>query len=175
MSEVSFKDFIKKLQKYPVIYKEDFFPPKNTFHPVLSPVKKSNIPTTAIHSQQSEQNEAFGVIKVKLMSGEIKEFPATGTLSSLKTVLKNQLSLPNDSIRLLHKGRPLSDNSLELSTLRNEQLNAIVPSSEINPPFLTSPRFKTDLETLLIRHGLSPHQAEQYSNNFINHASNRMD
>jgi hypothetical protein len=170
MSEVSFKDFIKKLQRYPIIYKEDFAPQKNIFHPILSPVKRLNTHTTP-HSQP-ERDEAAGVVKVKLMSGEVLEFPATGTLLSLKNVLKNQLSLLNDSIRILHKGRPLTDNSLELSTLRNEQLNAIVPSSEVNMPFLSSPRFKTDLETLLIRHGLSPHQAEQFSNNFINYAGN---
>ena len=177
MSESSFKDFIKKIQRYPVVYKEDHCHQNSAIPPILSFVERSAMQSTPeTHPEQTMVYDSAGVIKIKLMNGEIKEFPATGTLSSLKATLKNQMALQNESIRLLHKGRPLIDESLDLSTLRDEQLNAITSSlgGEGSYSFLTSPRFKTDLLALLIRHGLSPHQAEQLANNFINQSGNRL-
>src|SRR3954453_15538861 len=100
MSEGSFKDFIKKLQRYPVLYKEDQSHPNNAIPPILSFIKGSPAhPTIVVQSDQTQVDDSSGIVKIKLMNGEIKEFPASGTLSSLKSLLKDKIASQNENIR----------------------------------------------------------------------------
>ena len=156
MEESIFKDFIKRLNKLPLLYKESHQQP-NAPIPFLSlPLTTNPMNTVNIPTEQQREEE----ITVKVLNGQVLSVPKRGSISALK-----QKVSATGAVRIILQGKALGDD-IELSTLpEGATLQAVISDTS---PTLNREALKRDVSAVLLRHGVSPVHIDALVTNLLN-------
>lgn len=157
--DVSFKEFLKRLSKLPIVYIETFQATQPSI-PILSLPKPSIIHDVPISIMAAELDE----ITVKILNGQVFKVTRTGKVEDLKRKVSSFPPSMNSTVRIIHQGRALGDDFDLFQLPKETTLQAVITNTSVP---INTEALKRDMSTLLLRHGIPPVQIDSLVSSFI--------